>query len=94
LSDIHERQARLAAQAAAEREQLAAAIERLQPVAAVGDALIRIGRNVAAHPEWLVAAGVAVAVVRPRLILQLAGKGWLAWRAVRTLRRYLTRLQG
>jgi hypothetical protein len=94
LSDILERRARLVAKAAAEREQLAAGIERLQPAAAAGDALIRIGRTVAAHPEWLVAAGVVVAVARPRLILRLAGKGWLAWRAVRTLRRYLTRLQG
>lgn len=89
MSDILERRARLVAQAAAEREQLAAAIERCRPAAAVGDAVLRIGRTAASHPEWLVAAVVVVAVARPRLILRLAGKGWLAWRAVRTLRRYV-----
>ncbi len=87
-----ERRQQLLAQAARERDRLAAELDRYRPLATLADDLIRIGRGLAAHPEWVVGAVVAVAVIRPRVVLRLAGRAWVAWRAIRTVRSFLQRV--
>lgn len=87
-----ERRQRLLARAARERERLAAELERYRPLAGVADDLVRVGRGIAAHPEWVVGAVVAVAVIRPRWLLRVAGRAWVAWRAVRTVKSFLRRV--
>jgi hypothetical protein len=93
MQDILDRRTKLLARAAGDRERFVAGLDRYAPAAAVGDELIRIGRSVAAHPEWIVAVVVIVAVVRPRFLLRLAGRAWVAWRTVRTVRSFLQRAQ-
>lgn len=92
MNPLLERRARLLAEAAAQRERVAAAIERYRPAAALADEVVGIGRAVAAHPEWLAAAVVALALLRPRLLVRLAGRAWVGWRTVRAVRVLLRRL--
>ncbi|MFZ5557075.1 MAG: YqjK family protein [Pseudomonadota bacterium] len=89
MKAILDRRAQLLARAAGERDRLADGLNRYRPLAAVGDDLIRIGRSIAAHPEWIAGAVVLLAVARPRFLLRLAGRAWVVWRALRTVRGFV-----
>jgi hypothetical protein len=78
--EILDRQARLIARAQVERERIAAGFDRLRPYASLGDRAIRLGRGLAAHPEWPLIAIGAVAVFRPRWLWRAARRAWIVWR--------------
>jgi hypothetical protein len=91
--ELLERQIRLQAQAAAERERLAADARSLRPYVAFVDRVRRTGQVLRAHPEW-VAAGVAVLFIwKPRRVLRAGPRLWAAWRALQSVRRVLPKFQ-
>jgi len=84
-----ERQAKLRARAAEERERMAHAVAPLQPYVNLTDRAVRLGRAVYSHPEWVFVGAAAVAMVKPRRALTVGGRVWAAWRTFQSARRYL-----
>lgn len=76
---------RLIARTAAHRMVIADAYQRWQGPASVVDRGIAVGRFLKAHPLLLMVGAVVAAMMGRRNLLQLAGRGWVAWRAWRAL---------
>lgn len=92
LIELARRKERLIARTAAQRTVIASAYRRWQKPASVLDRGITVARFLKAHP-LLVAIGVAVAAaVGRRNLLHWIGRGWVAWRAGRTLGAWVSRL--
>lgn len=88
LIQIAERRARLQEKARAERELLAAALERGDQAAAVLQRVRALVEELRRRP-WIVAGGVALLVaLRPRRALGWLMKGWSAWRLYRGAQRW------
>jgi hypothetical protein len=88
LIRLAERRARLQAQARAEREALAAVLERGDEVASLLQRVRGIVEELRRRP-WIVAGVVGVLVaLRPRHALGWLMKGWSAWRLYREARRW------
>ena len=88
LIQIAERRARLQEKARAERELLAAALERGDQAAAVLQRARALVEELRRRP-WIVAGGVALLVaLRPRRALGWLMKGWSAWRLYRGAQRW------
>ena len=92
LIRLAERRTLLQARAQAERERLAAALERSDEVSA----LLRRAQGVARElleqlqrRPWIAAAVVgALVALRPRRMLGLAARGWSLWRLYRSAYRW------
>lgn len=52
---------------------------KVAPVADMADRALLTGRWLGKHPYWLVAAGVALTVWRPKGMTRLAGRGLWLW---------------
>jgi hypothetical protein len=88
LIRLAERRARLQESARAEREVLAAMIERGDKAVALLEPVRRIIAELRRQP-WIVAGGVALLVaLRPRRALGWLMKGWTAWRLYRGAQRW------
>lgn len=76
---------RLAAQSEALRQELAACAAHWKPALGVAD-LLRQGVDwLRRRPPLLLALAVALFAARPRAVLSLVGRAWVAWRTVRRL---------
>jgi hypothetical protein len=81
-----DRQTRLQARAAAERERIASSVEPLRPYLTLTDRAVGVGRAVRAHPEWIAVGAAAITIWKPKKVLR-AGRGlWVVWRTVQTAR--------
>lgn len=88
LIELAERRTRLQTRAQAEREGLAAALERADQVAALVQRARAIVDQLRSQP-WIVAGGVALLVaLQPRRALGWLAKGWSAWRMYRGAERW------
>jgi hypothetical protein len=88
LIQLAERRARLQEKARAERELLAAALERGDQAVAVLQRVRALVEELRRRP-WIVAGGVALLVaLRPRRALGWLMKGWSAWRLYRGAQRW------
>lgn len=76
------------------RAQMAAYAEGVTPVLRAGDAVVEGVRWVRQHPETLIAAGLAVAVARPRGVVRWARRGMVAWQAWGRVRDWLATHHG
>jgi hypothetical protein len=89
---LAERRAGLAARASAERESLAAFMDRTDgPVRMANSALAAGGRlldELRRRPLLVAAGAVLLIALRPRRALGWALKGWSLWRTVRGLQRW------
>jgi hypothetical protein len=88
LIQLAERRARLQEKARAERELLAAALERGDQAAAVLQRVRALAEELRRRP-WIVAGGVALLIaLRPSRALGWLMKGWSAWRLYRGAQRW------
>jgi hypothetical protein len=86
---LAERRTRLCELAQAERESLAATLERTDEAAVLLQRLSGIVDELRRRP-WIIAGGVALLVaLRPRRALGWLMKGWSAWRMYRGAERWL-----
>ena len=76
---------RLIARTAVQRVAIADAYQRWQGPARVLDRGIAVARFLKAHPLLLAVGTVVAALVGRRRLLQLGGRGWVAWRTWRML---------
>jgi hypothetical protein len=83
LEDIRERRAGLLARAALERAQISAQLEAWRAPLALLDKSLAAVRYVRRHPGWMIAAAMALAVLRPRRTFAWVRRGLIAWRAWR-----------
>lgn len=75
------------------RQQFAAAASDWKPAFSVVDRLRQGVDWLRRRPLLLVALAVALLVARPRAVVSLAGRGWLAWRMFRGLSGRLREVQ-
>ena len=87
--NLFERQAKLRSRAAAERERMAQSLGPLQPYITVTDGALRVGRAIYSHPYWIALGAAALAIFKPRQVLRAGRNLWVAWRTIRSARRYL-----
>jgi len=83
VEEIRERRARLLARATGERAQLSMQLEAWRAPLSLLDKSIAAARYVRQHPEWVVVASVAFALIRPRRAFAWVRSGFIAWRAWR-----------
>lgn len=83
LTRIRARRARLVARAALERERLSVQLQAWETPLSLADRCVEAARYLYRNPQWVVAAALLIAVLRPRRALALARNGLLAWRAWR-----------
>ena len=77
---------RLTVESEALRQRLAAAAVLWRPACGGIDRLRQGVDWLRTHPALFVAVAVAFLVARPRAVLSLAGRGWIVWRLLRSLR--------
>jgi len=83
LTQIRAKRALLLARAAVERERLSVQLQAWEAPLALADKGFAAARYVRRHPQWIVAAVVLLAILRPRRALSWARNGLIAWRAWR-----------
>ena len=83
---------RLIARAAAQRAAVAATIREWRVPITVADQAFGIVRFFRSHPVLLAAAVAAVAVLRGRTLVGLAGRGLAAWRLWRMVSTWSARI--
>ena len=81
IEQIRAKKAALVERAAAERERIAAQFAPFRPPLALVDRSIAAGREVLAHPEWIIGALALILILRPRRSLAWAQRGFVAGRA-------------
>jgi hypothetical protein len=89
VSEIRAKRAQLLARAAVERERVSAQLGAWEAPLVLVDKSIEAMRTLRRHPQWIVAAVVVLAVLRPRRALGWARNGLIAWRAWRWISRSL-----
>ena len=89
LGEIRTRRAQLMARAAVERERISVQLSAWEAPLALVDKSISAVRYARQHPEWIVAALVLFAVLRPKRALTWARNGLIAWRSLRWILRSL-----
>jgi hypothetical protein len=92
LTALVERRARLVAQAASQRDELAEAAGPVRAVFSVADRGLSLAGHLKQHPLLLAGGVAAVAVLRPAFLLKWLKRGLLAWRVSLALKRKLTSL--
>jgi hypothetical protein len=85
VAEIRAKRAQLLARAAVERERIAVQLRAWEAPLALVDKSVAVGRAIRRHPQWIVAAAVAFAVLRPRRAFAWARNGLIAWRAWRSI---------
>jgi len=83
VTRIRAERAHLLARAAVERERLLVRLQAWEAPLSLVDRAVAAAHYVRRHPQWLVAAALLIAVLRPRRALALARNGLIAWRAWR-----------
>ena len=83
LTEIRARRAHLMARAAVERDRFSVQLHAWETPVALVDKSVAAARYLRRHPQWIVAAMVLLAVLRPRRALSWARNGLIAWRAWR-----------
>lgn len=83
VDEIRARRAELLARAAVERERISVQLRLWEAPLALVDNSIAAVRTIRRHPQWLIAAALVLAVLRPRRALAWARNGLIAWRAWR-----------
>lgn len=83
VGEIRSERARLLARAAVERESVLVQLRAWEAPLALVDRSVAAARYVHRHPQWLVAAAVGLAILRPRRALAWVRNGLVAWRALR-----------
>ena len=86
LTEIRARRAHLMARAAVERERISVQLHAWEAPLALADKGYAAARYLRQNPQWIVAAAVLLAVLRPRRALSWARNGLIAWRAWRWIR--------
>lgn len=92
LIRLAERRARLAERAQAERESLAALIERADDAASWLGIARNLLQELGRRPLIVVAGAAFLIALRPRRALGWLAKGWSLWRLYRGARRWWLRL--
>ncbi|MBI1965239.1 MAG: hypothetical protein HYV99_06340 [Betaproteobacteria bacterium] len=92
LIELARRKERLIARAAAQRAAVAATIREWRAPIAVADQAFGIVRFFRSHPVLLAAAVAAIAALRGRTLIGLAGRGYTAWRVWRATSSWLARI--
>jgi hypothetical protein len=82
---IRAERAQLLARAAVEREGVLLQLRAWQAPLALADRGVAAARYAHRHPQWLIAAAVVLAILRPRRALAWVRNGLVAWRALRWL---------
>jgi hypothetical protein len=85
LMEFEQRKQRLLARTARQRVTVAAEVRALDMPLAVVDRGLAVVRFCKSHPLFFVAGAVGVLVVGRRNLATWAGRGWVAWRAWRSL---------
>ena len=75
----------LVAQAAMQRHTLTRDLEPWRAPFELADQGLGALRYIKAHPQWLIAPILLVAVLRPRRVGRWLGSGWMSWRVMRRL---------
>ena len=83
VDDIRARRAELLARAAVERERISVQLRRWEAPLAFVDSGMAAVRNIRRNPQWLFAAALVLAVLRPRRAIAWARNGLIVWRAWR-----------
>jgi hypothetical protein len=81
VGEIRAERARLLARAAGERERVLVQLRAWEAPLALVDRSVAGARYVHRHPQWLIAAAIVFAVLRPRRALAWVRNGLIAWRA-------------
>ncbi|MDO9237912.1 MAG: YqjK family protein [Aquabacterium sp.] len=66
--------------------------ERVSPLMGMADRVVASGRWLRQHPAWLVGAGVALLVWRPKGLTRWAGRGLWLWQTWQRLQPTVTQL--
>lgn len=85
LVELARRKERLIARTAAQRTIIADAYQRWQKPAGLVDRGLAVVRFLKSHPLLFAIAVAAAAAAGRRKLVRWAGRGWVAWRTVRTL---------
>ena len=91
LLELALKRERLIERCGGQRERLVETSRGLRRLCAAGDRAMAAGRSLRRNPEWVIAASVALAVVRPKRAWRLLKSGFVAWRIWRAIRKYLPR---
>lgn len=94
LVELALRKQRLQIRSAALRETWASNVGGIAPLFSAADGIRRAAFWVRSHPLFLVAAGVALVVARPRAVFRWAQRGALTYRLWRMLNQRLHALPG
>ena len=92
LTELRARRAHLMARAAVQRERLCVQLHAWEAPLALVDKSVLAVRTIRRHPQWIVAALVLLAVLRPRRALSWARNGLIAWRSWRWISQSLRNL--
>jgi hypothetical protein len=83
VGEIRAKRAQLLARAAVERERISVQLRVWEAPLALVDRSVAAARYIRDHPQWIVAAAIVIAILRPRRALSWARNGLIAWRAWR-----------
>jgi hypothetical protein len=83
LAQIHARRERLIAKAAAQREEVALLLAPWQTPLAIADKGVAVVAYVRVHPEFVLIAVAALAVLSPKRAYRWARRAFAAWRGYR-----------
>lgn len=92
LIDLALKRQRLQLQAAAQRLRILHAVQSAAPALGAAERLRAAAQWARAHPEWLIGAGVALLVARPRAFFRWTRRGLFLWQTVRRARSALDTL--
>ncbi len=87
LLELALKKQRLQLKAAADRVVVLHALEKAAPAFRVADRTARVWSWIKAHPHWPVGIGVALFVARPRVMMRWSRRAFVAWQALRRLRK-------
>ena len=83
LDAIRAKRSLLLARAAVERERISVQLRAWEAPLALVDRSLALARAVRRHPQWIIAAAVVIAILRPRRAFAWMRRGFIAWRAWR-----------
>jgi len=92
LTEIRTRRAHLMARAAVERERFSLQIKVWEAPLALLDKSVAAAGYVRRHPQWMIAAVLLLAILRPKRAISWARNGLIAWRSWRWISETLRNL--
>lgn len=87
------RREELLARSAVLRGQLATQVQAWQAPLALADQAVQGMHWLRRNPQWPLAGAALVVVLRPRLLLRWAGRGFWVWQLWRRLRPHVRRIE-